>query len=85
MLARTAVVNQLNDVTKEVDMRHMITCSWCHERNDCTERPTLCCKCGHRADLPRLECDCRRCLDPKVAPSPGGVESDAKACRRGIV
>jgi hypothetical protein len=35
------------------------SCSWCHELNDITDR--ACARCGHRADLPRLACDCRRC------------------------
>lgn len=32
-------------------------CSWCHEMSadrDCEN-------CGHRADLPRLDCDCAKC------------------------
>ena len=43
-------------------MRRKVTCSWCHELDEMKQGPTLCKKCGHRADLPRLECDCRRCL-----------------------
>jgi hypothetical protein len=37
------------------------TCSWCHEPGDVTAGPAHCKKCGHRADLSRLECDCPQC------------------------
>ena len=67
----SVVMKELNYFTKEVDVRRVITCSWCHEVNDRTQRPALCKRCEHRADLPRLECDCRRCLDPRVGRSSG--------------
>jgi hypothetical protein len=65
------VVNQLYDFTKEVDLRRVMTCSWCHEPNVVTPGPVCCKKCGHRAGLPRLGCDCRRCLALKIDSSPG--------------
>jgi hypothetical protein len=37
------------------------TCSWCHEPNDVSSGRTFCARCGHRADLPRLGCDCKEC------------------------
>ena len=43
-------------------MRRKVTCSWCHELNEMMPGPASCNKCGHRADVPRMECDCRRCL-----------------------
>ena len=43
-------------------MRRKVSCSWCHELNEMKQGPTLCVKCGHRADIPRLECDCRSCF-----------------------
>ena len=33
--------------------------SWCHELNTVTDRS--CAECGHRADRPRLACDCGQC------------------------
>jgi len=39
-----------------------VTCSWCHEVNE--RHPVLktyCFNCGHRADVPQDQCDCRRC------------------------
>jgi hypothetical protein len=47
-------------------MRHRTTCSWCHEENDVSQPPVFC-KCGHRADLPRIECDCPKCKKAKQA------------------
>lgn len=42
-----------------------VSCSWCHEMNDVGELPTWCSSCGHRADLPRMECNCPVCLRPQ--------------------
>ncbi len=44
-------------------MKVTVTCSWCHEGN---EKPrgvlkVFCWSCGHRADVPRVQCDCRKC------------------------
>lgn len=39
-----------------------ITCSWCHTGvNSNPDRATFCPDCGHRADAPRMDCDCRVC------------------------
>lgn len=45
----------------------LVSCSWCHETNDVT-RFRICATCGHRADLPRMDCDCERCSAPAVWP-----------------
>ena len=38
------------------------SCSWCHEANELNpEGKTYCWSCGHRADVPRVDCDCRKC------------------------
>jgi len=37
------------------------TCSWCHATNTLTGSPVYCGECGHRADVPRFDCDCPRC------------------------
>ena len=38
------------------------SCSFCHAVNRIPlGQRVLCEGCGHRADLPRLECDCERC------------------------
>ena len=44
-------------------MRTGISCSWCHETNwvDSGCWP-MCKNCGHRADAPRMECDCISCI-----------------------
>jgi predicted amidophosphoribosyltransferase len=47
------------------------TCSWCHASNSVRER--YCHKCGHEAQVPRLDCRCRRCLRD------GAVASDQPA------
>jgi hypothetical protein len=39
-----------------------VTCSHCHEVNYEGERYwPYCTECGHRADIPRAQCDCDRC------------------------
>ncbi len=40
-------------------MSEQISCSWCHETVDIAARYCPCC--GHRADLPRTQCNCSRC------------------------
>ena len=48
------------------------TCSWCHESNRLSIEgsggiePAFCKTCGHRADVPRLLCDCGQCHPPEV-------------------
>jgi len=32
-------------------------CSWCHNLT----REKFCPHCGHRVDVPRMECDCSQC------------------------
>jgi hypothetical protein len=47
------------------------SCSWCHAMNVIGEtacglemiRPCHCKACGHRADVPRCECDCKVCRE----------------------
>jgi hypothetical protein len=48
---------------KTLTMATTITCSWCHEPNRIGQDPasTYCSCCGHRADVPRLACDCPLC------------------------
>jgi hypothetical protein len=38
----------------------LVSCSWCHEINDLGQF-TYCATCGHRADRPRVDCDCEVC------------------------
>ena len=40
-----------------------ISCNWCHTLNEIKGLPwgDFCSNCGHRADLPRTECDCDEC------------------------
>lgn len=43
------------------------TCSWCHEANECPRGELVWCfNCGHRADVPRLLCNCMRCLQVRA-------------------
>lgn len=44
-------------------MKLSVTCSWCHEPNDLRKDhgKVFCWNCGHRADVPRVQCDCRKC------------------------
>jgi len=38
------------------------SCSWCHKINALTVTgPSFCEQCEHRADLPRMNCDCPKC------------------------
>lgn len=50
-------------------MRSGVTCSWCHcwTYTDYRYWP-MCCNCGHRADVPRMECNCMRCEGQHVKP-----------------
>jgi hypothetical protein len=58
---------QIADTQREHQTRER-TCSWCHEINDLTAGPTVCKQCGHRGDLPRMECDCPQCNGQKETP-----------------
>jgi hypothetical protein len=51
--------------------KRFVTCSWCHEQNELHPVHKTYCICGHRADVPRIECDCRLCRrrdKPQPAP-----------------
>ncbi len=37
------------------------SCPWCHEGNELTGGTDYCWNCDHRADVPRMQCDCWRC------------------------
>lgn len=44
------------------------SCSWCHRSNRVYANARgICDGCGHRADLPRLDCDCPQCV-PDLVP-----------------
>jgi hypothetical protein len=53
-------------VRSEDAMLTQQSCSWCHALNAVTDH--ACAACGHRADLPRMACDCRRCCPPAGLP-----------------
>jgi len=44
-------------------MRKHVSCSHCHELNTLRSDggKVFCWSCGHRADVPRVQCDCRKC------------------------
>lgn len=47
-------------------------CHWCHEVNRVSPvRATHCGQCGHRAEVARTACDCRRCLSRTAVPPEG--------------
>lgn len=50
--------------------RFLVSCSWCHEANkvQCGQK-VYCWSCGHRADVPRVDCDCRKCRMRVVEPT----------------
>ena len=55
------------------------SCSWCHATNQMTGGPVFCRDCGHRADVPRLDCDCPRCRQlayPPTEPDPPADMTD---------
>lgn len=62
-------------------MRVTQTCSWCHEPNDVEThtngRKTFCWSCGHRADVPRVQCDCRVCRQHGIPKAPASVRPAA--------
>jgi hypothetical protein len=46
-----------------------VSCDWCHEVNECPcNEKTFCWSCAHRADVPRVDCDCRKCRMKVVEP-----------------
>lgn len=64
-------------------MSALQSCSWCHEINDVGAGATLCCGCGHRADVARADCDCSRCL-PRSASDVTGSAILEQFARRGV-
>lgn len=43
-------------------MRTEVLCSWCHTANTVQAGTwPFCATCGHRADKPRIDCDCDQC------------------------
>lgn len=57
-----------------------LTCSWCHEENEVRRgviTKVFCWSCAHRADVPRVECDCRKCRMQDVPQAPAKVRAAA--------
>lgn len=52
--------------TPMASIRITVNCSWCHEANELDGRKVYCWSCGHRADVPRVECDCRKCRNERA-------------------
>lgn len=47
-------------------MTNRQSCPWCSEVNDvrdAAQHPHYCRSCGHRADVEREKCDCRKCVE----------------------
>jgi hypothetical protein len=43
-------------------MKGSISCAWCFQLNEpIIVRKVYCWHCGHRADVARVDCDCRIC------------------------
>jgi hypothetical protein len=63
------------------------TCSWCHELYDLSA-VRFCTHCGHRADLPRMDCDCQRCRRQTAKGTAGkdataaGASTQEEQCRQ---
>lgn len=59
------VVNELT-----ATLQTFRSCSWCDHLNEMHPNPRkFCGVCGHRADLPRMECDCGLCKqNPHIKP-----------------
>ena len=57
-------------------IRRSVSCSWCHHMNGLDNPAQVhCTECGHRADLPRAECNCPRC-------KPTGEERERQRAQR---
>lgn len=42
-------------------------CGWCGEYNECPRGELCwCANCGHRADVPKLICNCLACVGKKL-------------------
>jgi len=46
-----------------------VSCSWCHQLND-PSKWRYCAVCGHQTAVPRMECNCPRCVPEEL---PGTV------------
>lgn len=43
-------------------MRYRRSCSWCDQLNEISQSASVwCSRCGHRADLARMRCNCPAC------------------------
>ena len=61
-------------------IRRSVSCSWCHATNSLDNPAQVhCVECGHRADVPRAECDC-----PKCKPTAEERERQAQLDRLGM-
>jgi len=58
-----------------------VTCGWCHELVNVRAGglPTYCPRCGHRADVARIDCDCPRCVGTLRAIRPQQPPDDRRA------
>jgi hypothetical protein len=64
-LARTLAQFQRPENCQGAAPRAQQSCSWCDTLNVIDPaRPVFCSHCEHRADLPRILCDCERCGPP---------------------
>lgn len=61
---------------QDINVRVNKSCSWCHVMNP-FEPGTYCRECGHRADVPRLECNCQQCKSVEQ-PSKEDIEAAVK-------
>ena len=63
-------------------MRIFASCSWCHESNQLKAgQKVYCWACGHRGDVPRVDCDCRKCrrVELRKAEHPKGARRMIRA------
>jgi len=60
---------------KTGDIKVCVSCSWCHEPNPADQK--YCSNCGHRADLPRVKCDCLMCS--RITALCGAATAEASA------
>ncbi len=52
-----------------------VSCAWCHTMNPARQK--VCSACEHRADLPRQDCDCPRCVKSRaIAAAIGGTTTE---------
>jgi hypothetical protein len=49
--------------------KYFLICSWCGEKAEAQAvGKTYCELCGHRADVPQSNCDCRKCRRRAASP-----------------